>query len=267
MIPPQISLGPVKIHFYGALIAIAILVGWYLAKKRAHFYKQSLRSSTSSAGLKIPQKIFDDPVLLFPLIFSLIGARLYHVVDYWDIYGKNLISILYVFNGGLGIWGGIVGAIIGFFVVAKIRKIDFATILDLASPSMLLGQAIGRIGNYINQEGFGPPTNLPWGVYIFPDRRPNQFLNFSNFHPTFFYEAVLNFIFFVFLLYLTKKFKSPGQIFSSYLIFYSVTRFVVEFWRIDTWVASGIKVAHLVSLITFVFGSILLLILSRKQRV
>src|SRR3989344_7552692 len=137
MIPAQISIGPIKFHLYGAIIAVAILVGWYLAKKRAHLFR-------------IPQKIFDDPILLIPLLLALIGARAYHVIDFWSFYRADPLSIVNIAGGGLGIWGAIAGAIAGFAIVAKARKIDFLSACDLAGPSLLLGQAIGRIANYVN---------------------------------------------------------------------------------------------------------------------
>lgn len=266
MIPAQIAIGPVEFHLYGAIIAIAILTGWYLAKRRANLYQ-------------IPQKIFDDWILLIPMVLALIGARIYHVVDYWRIYSQIPISILYVWGGGLGIWGGIAGAVLGLWIAANIKKLNVLSVLDLAAPSILLGQAIGRIGNYINQEGFGPPTNLPWGVYISPDKRPDQYVNFSHFHPTFFYEAVINIIFFVLLIYLERKFVSNvkglprtesvlvrGQVFSLYLIFYSVSRFISEFWRIDTATVNALKIAHVISLIVFIAGIILFISLRHRAR-
>ena len=119
---------------------------------------------------------------------------------------------------------------------------------------MIFGQALGRIGNYINQEAFGPPTNLPWGVFIDKAHRPPEFQQFSRFHPTFFYEAALDLIFFVVLLYLTKKLKIPGQLFAAYLILYAFGRFFVEFTRTDTWTISGFKIAHLLSVIAIFVG-------------
>lgn len=241
MITPQIRIGPVTVHIYGLILAVAIYIGYLVAKKRAHIYK-------------INPKFFDDPLLVLPLVLAIVGARAYHVLDYWQIYSKNLISILYIANGGLGIWGAIAGLTVGFYFFAKIRKLSLLNVLDLISPSLLAGQAIGRVGNYVNQEGFGPPTNLPWGIFISPQNRPIQYLNFTNFHPTFFYEAILNFIFFVLLIKLSQKFKKPGQAFGLYLIFYSTTRFIVEFWRIDTWAVGTIKLAHPLSLTAFLIG-------------
>lgn len=252
MLPRSIDIGPFSLHLYGLIIAIAIYTGWSIAKKRASFYN-------------IPISIFDDPILLIPLIFSIVGARLYHVIDLWTIYSVNPISILYIANGGLGIWGAIIGLVIGLLVVTKSRNLNLLSSLDLAAPSMLLGQAIGRFGNYINQEGFGPPTNLPWGVYIEKINRPAEYITFTQFHPAFFYEALLNILFFILLLKLSLKLKFKGQAFALYLIFYSTSRFIVEFFRIDTWTIGAIKIAHIISLITLVFGIYLLTNLKKKR--
>ena len=246
MLPRSIDLGPVSIHLYGLIIAIAVYAGWHLAKKRAHSYK-------------IPTKIFDDPILLIPLVLSIIGARFYHVADNWQIYSTDPVTILYIANGGLGIWGAILGLFLGFAIVARVRKIDLLSTLDLAAPSILLGQAIGRFGNYINQEGFGPPTNAPWGVFIEKQYRPTEFLSSAHFHPTFFYEAVLDFIFFLILLKIAPNLKKKGQVFALYLIFYSVSRFISEFWRIDTWTVGTIKIAQVLSVLTFITGFLLFL--------
>lgn len=267
ILPKVVEIGPLTFHTYGFVLALAIFAGWYLAKKRARIYKQSLRSSSSqdsTAGLKIPQKIFDDPILLVPLVLSIIGARTYHVLDLWSYYGRNLTKIVEIQNGGLGIWGGILGMLLGFLIVAKVKKLDFLKSLDLAAPSIILGQAIGRFGNYINQEGFGPPTNLPWGVFINLQNRPKQYLLYSHFHPTFFYEAFLNLIFFILLLYLAGRVKIKGQVFALYLIFYSIARSISEIWRIDTWTVDGFKIAYLFSAGAIVLGLFLFTKLQRR---
>lgn len=234
MISSQINIGPVTFHLYGFIIAFAIYIGWFLAKKRAVVYK-------------IPATIFEDSILLVPLALSILGARIYHVIDYWQVYKVDPISMLYIFNGGLGIWGALIGTLIGFIIISKLKKISLLSILDLAAPSFLLAQSIGRIGNYINQEGFGPPSNLPWAVYINPTNRPEKFKDYLSFHPTFFYEAIIDFVFFVLLILIAKKIKKPGQIFSIYLILYSLGRLFVEFFRIDTWHIGVIKVVYILS--------------------
>ena len=252
ILPKVVEAGPLTFHTYGIVIAFAIFAGWYLAKKRAKIFK-------------ISQNIFDDPILLIPLALSIIGARIYHVLDLWSYYGRNLTKIVEIQNGGLGIWGGILGMILGFLIVAKVKKLDLLKSLDLAAPSVILGQAIGRFGNFINQEGFGPPTNRPWGVFIDSQNRPTQYLLYTHFHPTFFYEALLNLIFFILLLYLSRKLKIKGQIFALYLIFYSIARFITEFWRIDTATVGQLKVAHLISICVFIIG-IWLFFLMRSAR-
>lgn len=234
MIPKTVEIGPLTLHSYGLIFALSILAGWIVAKKRAHLYK-------------IPKQIFDDPILLVPLVLSIAGARLYHVLDYWNVYKTDPATILNLSGGGLGIWGGLFGLFLGLLIVAKARKLNLLSVLDLVSPSLILGQAIGRFGNWVNQEAFGPPTNLPWGIYISPENRPVQFSSASHFHPTFFYEAILDGIFFVALIYLSKRLNSRGQVFAMYLILYSVGRFIVEFWRIDTWTVDTIKVAHVLA--------------------
>ncbi|MBI2034806.1 MAG: prolipoprotein diacylglyceryl transferase [Candidatus Levybacteria bacterium] len=144
------------------------------------------------------------------------------------------------------------------------KRLNIWSILDLAAPSILLGQTIGRIGNYINQEGFGPPTSAPWGVFIDPQNRPTQYVLYTRFHPTFFYEALLDAIFFILLIYLSKRLNVSGQLFAFYLIFYSLARFITEFWRIDTATIGEIKVAHVISIFAFMIG--LLLFSTRKRR-
>lgn len=259
MIPKAIEIGPLAVHLYGIIIALAIFTGWLVAKKRAHLYQ-------------IPKALFDDPILLVPLILAIVGARLYHVFDYWDFYFHNPLSAVNIQNGGLGIWGGLFGAFIGFLIVAKVKKLQFWSVLDLASPALILGQAIGRFGNFVNQEAFGPPTNLPWGIFIRPENRPAEFASSTHFHPTFFYEAILDAIFFVILIYLSKPSTvnrqqtttKPGQTFALYLILYSIGRFIVEFWRIDTATIENFKVAHVLSIIAFILG-IVLLAINKKE--
>jgi phosphatidylglycerol:prolipoprotein diacylglycerol transferase len=241
MINPTLNIGPLTVHYYGLIIATAVFIGWALAKKRASRYQ-------------IPEKIFDDPILLVILVFALIGARIYHVLDYWDYYSQNLILIFYISNGGIGIWGALLGGLLGTFLVTKLKKLSVLTVLDLVVPSLALCQAIGRIGNYINQEGFGPPTSMPWGVYISPEKRPFQYLQYSDFHPTFFYEAILDLAIFGILIYFARKSKISGHIFALYMILYSLSRFFIEFYRLDTWTVGTIKIAQVLAVLTLLLG-------------
>lgn len=273
MFPNSFSLGPLTFHIYGLIIAAAILIGWWLAKKRVHFYK-------------IDPNLLDSPLILLPLILGIIGGRLYHVADFWSYYRNNPAQIFNISGGGLGIFGAIIGIFAGFWLFARIKKTKLLPLLDLLSPSLILGQAIGRIGNYINQEGFGKPTDLPWGVFIKPENRPIEYLESNFFHPTFFYEGALNLIAFLILIFLSSLSSSPlnshsresgnqlrvklqgsrfsiwsrmtlqkpGQIFVLYLISYSAIRFTVEFWRIDTARIGQLQIAHVISLVVFCVG-------------
>jgi phosphatidylglycerol:prolipoprotein diacylglycerol transferase len=244
-IPKSIHVGFLNIHLYGVVIASAILLAWWLAVKRAHLYN-------------IPRQKFESVSLLIPLVLGIVGGRLYHVIDKWGYYTLNPAQIIRVDQGGLGIWGALLGIFLGFYIFARIQKINLLSLLDLIAPSLLLAQGIGRIGNYINQEGFGPPTNLPWGVYIDLQNRPAQFILSKHFHPTFFYEMWLDFIFAAVLIYLAPKFKKPGQLVGLYLISYGAIRFFVEFFRIDTWRIDNFHVALFFSVLSILIGCFLL---------
>ncbi len=240
-VPKSIQFGPLNIHIYGLLIAIAILVAWYISIKRAHLYK-------------ISRQKLESTVLLIPLVLGILGGRLYHVIDKWSYYSSNPWQTVRLDQGGLGIWGALVGIILGFYIFARIQKINFLNLLDLLAPSLLLAQGIGRIGNFVNQEGFGPPTSLPWGVMI----------GGTRVHPTFFYEMFLDFIFAIALIYLSPRFKKPGQAIGLYLISYGLIRFLVEFFRIDTWSIGDFKVAFVFSLAAILVGTYLFI---RKKKV
>lgn len=241
MIPKNIQIGFINIHLYGLTIALAILIAWRLALKRASFYK-------------ISKQKLESVSLLIPLVLGIVGGRLYHVVDLWPYYLSNPQQIIRVDQGGLGIWGALIGIFIGLWVFARVEKINLLNLLDLLSPSILLAQGVGRIGNFINQEGFGPPTNLPWGIII----------NGTLVHPTFFYEMCLDFIFATLLLYLAPKLNKRGQIFGLYLIFYGAIRFVVERYRIDTWTINTHQVAYILSVVSILTG--LVIIFNSKTR-
>jgi phosphatidylglycerol:prolipoprotein diacylglycerol transferase len=198
------------------------------------------------------------------IIFAgLIGARLYHVLDYLSYYLSDPVRIFFIWKGGMGIIGGIAFGIAALYIYLRIRKQDKGTWLDIVALSLPLGQAIGRIGNFFNRENFGTPTSLPWGQYVEPGLRPFVFKEYERFHPVYFYEAILDVILFLTLLYLYKtKRMAVGSkhIFYSYLIGYSLIRFLLEFIRVNTWHIGNLNIAQLVSILVLIVSSFKLFI-------
>jgi len=236
---PGISIGPFIIYYYGLIIALAVLF-WYLYCSRF------------SSDYKISKNKI-DLFFLFILPFVLVGARAYHVFSEFGYYYYFPVEIFQIWKGGLGIFGAIIGGIIGSFLFCKIYKIRYILMLSLISPPLLLVQAIGRLANYFNLEGFGFPTSLPWGIYIPFSNRPLLFINKLYFHPTFFYESILCLIAFI-VFWLIKKKINKKMYFSFYLISYGIIRIITEFFRIDTWEISGFKIAYIISFLMIAFG-------------
>ena len=212
------------LNLYGITISLSIFLCILITQRLVVKYKKN-------------EEIFWG--LSFWTIFcGILGARLYHVLDYFDYYRYHQLDIFKIWNGGMGIWGGIFGGTLGAITYLKIKGEKIFPWLDIISVVTPLGQSVGRWGNFFNKEIFGLPTTLPWGIYIEPEKRPVEFLNYSKFHPLFIYESILNFILFLFLLILYKKTneKTPsGTFLCIYLISYSTIRFFLEFLRINPW--------------------------------
>lgn len=220
-------------HVYGFLISLGILAGLWVAEK----FKKELSFSLL------------DP-LFWVLTGGIIGARIYHLIDYWSYYAQNLIEVFYLWQGGLGIFGGIIGGIFSLWLFKKHKKLtkkEFLIMLDLGALGLPLGQAIGRWANYFNQELYGWPTNLPWGIYIKPENRLPGFGNFQKFHPLFLYEslgclAIFTVIYVVADLSLRSSrnkfryYRFSGSLFFLYLFLYGLLRFFLEFLRPEGWV-------------------------------
>lgn len=244
------------IYWYGIILALAILVGVYTAfMLYKNFYDKE----------KAFLIIDFSPVVI---LVGILGARLYYCLVNYSYYLYNPIEILNIRQGGLSIHGMIIIGILVLFYFAKRYKIEFFKLLDSFFVGTALAQSIGRWGNFFNSEAFGTPTNLPWKLYIPLEHRPSQFINFEYFHPTFLYESILDFIIFLVLLSIFKKFsKTPGVIACIYLILYSFARIFVEHYRVDSVLnIDGIPVAQLMSLILISFASLVLIfILTRKH--
>jgi phosphatidylglycerol:prolipoprotein diacylglycerol transferase len=237
-------------HLYGFLIGLGILASAWASARLAR-----------RRGLS-PDLIWNG--LWWVMVPALIGARLYHVADRWpDIYQFDPISVFYIWNGGLGIFGGLLGGLLGFFIYYRlhlrltVHDSLFTDFLDLAFFGLPLGQAVGRLGNWVNQEVYGLPTNLPWGIYIRPENRLPEFANFSRFHPLFAYEAVWNLLGFTIMFLSEKKNLMIRRSYAGfYLIWYGLARFGLEFLRPQefAWFIGNFNLAQIFSLILIAAG-------------
>jgi prolipoprotein diacylglyceryl transferase len=178
--------------------------------------------------------------LFFVVPLGFIGARIYHVITDYDLYDGDPHSffpgIFEVWNGGLGIYGAVIGGFLGLLIFARLRGISAWAFADAAAPGLILAQAIGRFGNYFNQELFGRPSDLPWAIEIAPENRPPPFTDVASFHPTFLYESIWDVLVCLILLFVARRFANSlknGDVFLLYVCLYSVGRFFVETLRID----------------------------------
>lgn len=236
--------GKIEIRWYGILIAagliLAIVLSYYIAKYRK---------------LKSDEIINFAP---FAIIGGIIGARLLHVIVNWSFYAKHPSYIFAYRQGGLAIQGAAIGGIIALIIFARVRKLSFWAYADAIVPGLAIAQAIGRWGNFFNQEAFGRPTSSRIGIYIAPENRPPDYMNSQYFHPTFLYESIANLVLFGILIFMHYWFrKRPdkypnGLILNTYLIVYSLYRIFIESVRIDSSYVGPIKVVYIISGVTIV---------------
>ncbi len=235
MDPVAFSVFGFEIRWYGLLIAIAVLIGTLLATKEA-----------KRKGIK--EEAFLD-LLIFAVPVAIIFARLYYVIFTWDYYSQNPGQILNIRGGGLAIHGVIIGGVLVGVIFSKVRKINFWSLADVAAPGLILGQAIGRWGNFANSEAHGGPTDLPWGIIV----------DGVKVHPTFLYESIWNFLVFGFLLWYRRKFANrEGEVFLLYIILYSLARLFIEGLRTDSLMLGQIRIAQLISIVAIVIGGVIL---------
>lgn len=276
MNPVIISLGPFQMTWYGVLIVLGAIVGAYIATIEAKRRGED------------PEHVWN--MLILMLILGIVGARLYHVFSNpvgglgWSYYRQreHWIDIIAFWNGGfrgLGIYGAIVGGFLGILIYTGWKKLNLLRWLDIVVPGVLLAQAIGRMGNRINQELYGPPTTLPWGFKInpaYPFQTPTEVLGktqqeildyvaVTRFHPTFFYEALWNLLGFALIMVLGRRWQRrlrDGDIFFFYLIWYPLGRFWVEMFRPDAWVSglANLTTAQVIGLISIGVGVVALIV-------
>ncbi|MFH0905685.1 MAG: prolipoprotein diacylglyceryl transferase [bacterium] len=239
--PVLLHWGQLTVYWYGLLIALGVLAGYvWLVVPLAH-----------------RRRLDQEKVLLaviWGLIGGIIGARLLFVMLKWPLYAGDFGSILAVSQGGLSVHGALLGGVIAIWFYAVSQRISFAQLCDVFAPAAMLGQVIGRFGNFFNQEAFGGPTNLPWKMFVAPEFRPPQFASFNYFHPTFLYEALGGALILIGLLKLFAKPLPAGSIVAWYLILYSSLRFLIEFFRVDSDVWGWLTVAQWGSLAIIVVG-------------
>lgn len=253
--PLLVELGPLAIRWYGLLIAVAVLLGLWVSSQLAKM-----------RGLD-PGVISD----LLPLIVlsAVIGARLYYVLFEWRQYQINWLEAFQIWKGGIAIHGALLGGSIAVIAYSRWMKLSFWALMDVLLPSVALGQAIGRWGNFFNSEAFGLPTSLPWKLFIPVANRPAAYLNQSWFHPTFLYESIWDLGLFVLLIILFRQRRTNGEwllpkggISCVYAFGYSIVRFWIEGLRLDPlclWGSLGeancLRMAQLVSLLLAIAGA------------
>jgi phosphatidylglycerol:prolipoprotein diacylglycerol transferase len=250
------------IHWYGLLIVAGVMLGALYAAWRAN------RDGDN------PEHVWN--ALTVAVVLGIIGARLYHVFSEpeggmvgWDYYRRNPIEILYIWQGGLGIYGAIVGGLLGVVLYAWRAGLSPLKWLDYGAPGLALGQAIGRWGNFINQELYGPPTDLPWGLQIDPQHRIMPYNDLERypqdtlFHPTFLYESLWCLLVFGVLAVVAHKSKArlkEGDILLGYLIGYPLGRFFLEYLRPDAWMIGPIAAAQLFAIICVLAAGAMLVV-------
>ncbi len=240
-IPTGIQIGSwFIIHYYGMILMLGALAGSWLASREAQRRGQN------------PDAVWDG--LIWVLIGGIVGARLWHIFTpppsmvergyTTAFYLTHPLDTLSIWNGGLGIPGAVIGGGLALYLFCRRQKLNFSVWADIAAPALALGQAIGRWGNYVNQEVYGRPTTLPWAIHIDPAYRLPEFFDKETYHPLFFYESLWNFANMALLLWLGRRYQKRlknGDLFLIYLVVYPVGRFLLEFLRLDASQLGGIN--------------------------
>jgi phosphatidylglycerol:prolipoprotein diacylglycerol transferase len=256
--PTGFNIGPVPIRFYGIIIIIGAIAAAFLAEREAR--RRGLNG----------ELVWD--ALIWVLIAGIIGARIWHILTpppsmvaqgiTTMFYLTHPLDAIWIPNGGLGIPGAVIGGVLALYFFCRRRKLVFAVWLDIAAPALALGQAIGRWGNFVNQELYGAPTNLPWAIRIDPQNRLLAYQNQATYHPLFLYESIWDLANMALLLWLGRRHADKlknGDLFLIYLLFYSVGRFFLEFLRLDASQLGGLNANQtLMAVVALASGGFLL---------
>ena len=247
--PVAFSIFGLEIRWYGIITALALIIGLTVAYFTARY------------RVKREEEILNFAP--FAVISSILLARLVHVMVNWSYYSAHPIYIFAFRKGGLAIHGVILGGILALIIFCKVRKLDFWLWADILAPCLILGQAIGRWGNFFNQEAFGRPTKLPWAIYINPANRPYDYASYEYFHPTFLYESIANLLLFALLMLMHRFYKNKpdripyGLILCVYLGVYSIYRTFIESYRIDSAFWGPVKVVYVIDFIVLIAAFII----------
>ena len=230
--PRTLSIGPFTAHYYGLIIAVGLILAVLYACKRSKEF-----------GLK-EDDIMDGVLWVTP--FAIICARVYYVAFSWADYAENPISVLYIWEGGIAIYGGVIGAIIGVAVLCRVKKIRMSTVLDLVLLGFLIGQSMGRWGNFFNREAFGAATDSFFRMGLF-----NQVTGeWEYYHPTFLYESLWNLLGLILLHFLSKKRQYDGQVALGYAAWYGLGRTMIEGLRVDSLYWGPFRVSQVLAAVT-----------------
>ncbi|MGG3571533.1 prolipoprotein diacylglyceryl transferase [Bacillus gobiensis] len=252
--PVAFELGPLAVHWYGVIIGLGALLGLWLAVRESQ--KRGLHKDT-----------FVD-LILFAIPIAILSARAYYVIFQWNEYYRDHPGeIVKIWEGGLAIHGGLIGAIVTGIIFAKVKGISFWKLADIAAPSILLGQAIGRWGNFINQEAYGGPVTR---AFLENLHLPEFIINQMNIqgqyhHPTFLYESLWNFAGVILLLVLRKVNLGRGELFLTYVIWYSIGRYFIEGMRTDSLMLTDTLRAAQVISVTLIAAAIIFIIVRRVR--
>lgn len=233
----------IQVRWYGIFIALGMFIAAMLLKK---FMKEKGYPEDT---------VYEFLLVILPA--AIVGARLYYVIFNWSHYSGDLLRIINLREGGLAIHGGVIGGVIAGYIYCKIKNLKFLEMADFVAPGLVLAQAIGRWGNYANQEAHGGPTDLPWAIDV----------GGVGVHPTFLYESIWNVLIFIFLMWFRKKKPFNGALFILYAMLYSVGRFFIESLRTDSLMIGPLRQAQVISVVIFLGGLILYGYLLKKERI
>lgn len=259
VLPQSFSVANVQIHYYGLILGLAVLSSYFLARRRAPQF-----------GVSYAQL---DNIVITLIIGGFIGARVYHIFSSWDYYWHNPLQMLAVWNGGLSIFGAIIGGLVALVVYRHwtSMSVSMLKLLDWLTPSVVLGQIIGRFGNLFNYEAYGVPTNLPWKMFVPQSFRLPPYEMSMYFHPLFLYEALAGLLILAILLNfpsLAKRLKlpqTPGILFWLWLALYGLTRLITETLRVDSPYLFGVKQNLLAAGLMVLLALIMLIKAYRSQ--